>query len=73
MLVRIPEAMSIMEGIDIHALTNRPIPRAHHLAEASLVRKKMLLCPASTSMLLIGPDCENMNLKPSMEIKPGIA
>ena len=73
MLVRMPVVISMMEGTEIQALTNRPMPRAHHLADASLVRKKMVSFPAAASRLLMGPDWENMNLNPSMEMKPGMA
>ena len=73
MLPRYPVIISIRDGIAIHAFTNRPIPLAHHFADASLVRKKIASWPAEVSILLIGPDCENMNLKPSILMNPGMA
>ena len=39
----------------------------------SFDKKKMASRPEAMSDWLIGPLCENMNRKPSMEIKPGIA
>ena len=73
MLERMPVLMSMIDGMVIQPFTNSPMPRAHHLADSTLDRKKIASCPFWRSSWLIGPLCENMNLNPSMEIKPGIA
>lgn len=73
MFESMPVVMSIMEGMEIQAFTKKPMPRAHHLALSTLARKKTASCPEAVSSWFIGPLWENMNLKPSMLMKPGMA
>ena len=62
MLERIPVAISMMEGAEIHIFTNRPMLLAHHLAEASLVRKITLpFVVFSTTPVLISQFVGNFN------------
>ena len=73
MFESMPVVMSMMEGMAIQAFTKKPMPRAHHLALSTFERKKMASWPLLVSSWFIGPLWENMNLKPSMVMKPGIA
>ena len=73
MFESMPVVMSMIDGMDIQAFTKKPMPRAHHLALSTLARKKIASCPELVSSWLMGPLWENMNLKPSMLMKPGMA
>ena len=66
MLLRSPVIISIREGVEIHAFTNSPIPLAHHLAEASFVRKKTRIMPVKD---VVEPRCK---LTAGNEVFPGM-